>query len=199
MEGWAERNPRTVLMVVDVPVKHSLSFCAEALWLKMNKNKIVFCYCYLFIIPTIWNLRIVNWHPTTLYNDILLNCSVQSYNIQLYALIFLFFYYINLICAPISSISGLRDPPPFALIHLIPPSFLPSWHVGVPGRSRWEYGSTNVSLEPEGENPHSDPHRQSPLRKAHQKQNISLPTFSPVLNLNTHTLESLLNLMRFGC
>lgn len=38
MEGWAERNPRTVLMVVDVPVKHSLSFCAEALSAK-NEQK----------------------------------------------------------------------------------------------------------------------------------------------------------------
>ncbi len=47
MEGWAERNPRTVLMVVDVPVKQSLSFCAEALSAKIEQKQ----ECVLLQLP----------------------------------------------------------------------------------------------------------------------------------------------------
>lgn len=74
---------------------------------------------------------------------------------------------------------------------------LPSWHLGVPGRSRWGCGSTNVSLEPEGENPHSDPHRQSPMNegssKKKKKKNHNIAFCSPggtsswaYLHISTH-------------
>lgn len=45
-------------MFVDVSVDHSLSFCAEALSSETEQKQSQFCYSYLFIIHTIWNLRI---------------------------------------------------------------------------------------------------------------------------------------------
>ncbi len=145
--------------------------------LKLNKNKSVFCYSYLFIIPTIWNLRILTDFPqhcimkffsTVVYRVIIFNyvLSFSSFVFVLYS----FDMCINTI--GLEGPSSLCTHSPSSL-----PPFLPSWHLGVPERNRWDYGSTNVSLEPEGENPHSDPHRQSPLRKALHTRHIKSKTY----------------------